>query len=184
MLGHCWHRIIPLYYTELLSRGMCELYFSLLCGGRSSCYLAKGALVVYDVTSRESRCRPSYLNPTTYFSPGFEHARSWLADVRQYADPNLSCILVGNKVDLCDFAEAEPSLTSTARRKRREVPRETAELWAKEEGMLFIETSAKSGDNVDEAFRQAATDVVSKIKRGIFDEGKVRVHFNLRGERH
>jgi len=117
---------------------------------------ACGALVVYDVTSRES----------------FEHARSWLADVRQYADPNLSCILVGNKVDLCDAAESEPSLTSTSRRKRREVPRETAELWAKEEGMLYIETSAKSGDNVDAAFLKAATDVVSKIKRGIFDEGK------------
>ncbi|KIJ44245.1 hypothetical protein M422DRAFT_252256 [Sphaerobolus stellatus SS14] len=117
---------------------------------------ACGALVVYDVTSRES----------------FEHARSWLADVRQYADPNLSCILVGNKVDLCDSPESEPSLTSMSRRKRREVTRETAELWAKEEGMLFIETSAKSGDNVDEAFRQATIDVVAKIKRGVFDDGK------------
>lgn len=25
----------------------------------------------------------------------------WLSDVREHADPNLTCILVANKVDLC-----------------------------------------------------------------------------------
>ena len=114
----------------------------------------------------------------SFVKSGFTNARTWLADVRQYADPNLTCILVGNKVDLCecgDGADTSPTGT-TSHRKRREVPRETAELWAKEEDLLFIEASAKSGDNVDEAFQQAARDVVSKIQRGVFDDSKVRTY--------
>lgn len=112
---------------------------------------------MYDVTSRKT----------------FENARGWLADVREYADPNLTCILVGNKVDLCEPKPNNTNAHSTlSRRKQREVPREVAEQWAKEENLLFIETSAKSGDNVDKAFLEAATDVVLKIKNGVFDNGK------------
>ncbi|KAG5339336.1 hypothetical protein C0989_004666 [Termitomyces sp. Mn162] len=91
----------------------------------------------------------------------FINARSWLSDVRQHADPNLTCILVGNKVDLC---ESDGS--------RREVPTEEAELWALEQGMLFVEASAKSGHNVDEAFVRAATDILAKIRRGVFDDNR------------
>ncbi|GJJ12284.1 hypothetical protein Clacol_006525 [Clathrus columnatus] len=121
--------------------------------------LKQGALVVYDVTSRKT----------------FENARGWLADVREYADPNLTCILVGNKVDLCEPEDTSNVVGTTlthSRRRHREVPREVAEQWAKEENLLFIETSAKSGDNVDKAFQQAAKDVVAKIKDGVFDNRK------------
>ncbi|KAJ7443154.1 P-loop containing nucleoside triphosphate hydrolase protein, partial [Mycena latifolia] len=45
-----------------------------------------GCLLVYDVTSRRS----------------FDNVRTWLADVRAHADAHVSCILVGNKVDLCE----------------------------------------------------------------------------------
>lgn len=95
---------------------------------------------------------------------GFTNARSWLADVREHADPHLTCILVGNKVDLCE---------SDSNGKRREVPTEEAELWAKEEGLLFVEASAKSGQNVEDAFVQAASDILSKIRRGVFDDDRV-----------
>ena len=77
----------------------------------------------------------------------FTNMKSWLNDVREYADPHLSCILVANKVDLC--VEGSPSA------KRREVSTEEAELWAKEEDLDYIEVSAKTGDNVDEAFTRA-----------------------------
>ncbi|KAJ7077639.1 hypothetical protein B0H15DRAFT_954931 [Mycena belliarum] len=43
-------------------------------------------LLVYHVTSRRS----------------FSKVRNWLADVRAHADAHVSCILVGNKADLCD----------------------------------------------------------------------------------
>jgi Ras-related protein Rab-2A len=120
----------------------------------------------------------------------FEHAEDWLKDVREHADPNLTCILVANKVDLVGEedglgggsanASARASLdvpgagevaSTIGRRakKRREVGREEAELWAKERGasrffatfvgsltscfrldVLFIEASAKTGMNVNE----------------------------------
>ncbi|KAH9950233.1 ras-domain-containing protein [Amylocystis lapponica] len=112
---------------------------------------AAGCLLVYDVTSRQS----------------FVNARSWLADVREHADPHLTCILVGNKLDLC----SEDGLPAPGRR-AREVSTEEAELWAKEEDLLFVEASAKSGHNVEVAFEQATRDILNKIRRGVFDDDR------------
>jgi len=144
---------------------------------------AAGALVVYDVTSRAS----------------FEHAEDWLKDVREHADPNLTAILVANKVDLVededtrvadsvraslDIPSADGDATGTPRRsieqastigrrsrKKREVSKEEGEKWAQEHGVLFIEASAKSGLNVEAAFDQAARDILKKIQSGVFDDG-------------
>ncbi|KAH9038173.1 ras-domain-containing protein [Lactarius pseudohatsudake] len=102
---------------------------------------AAGCLLVYDVTSR----------------PSFEHARTWLADVRAHADPHLTCILVGNKSDLAQG---------------RQVPADEGTRWAEEEGLLFVEASAKSGANVDAAFEAAARDILAKIRRGVFDDDR------------
>jgi len=131
------------------------------------------------------------------------NARTWLADVREHADPHLTCILVGNKVDLCEdsnpAADATASTTpptSTAiapstrlnpspspskrgyaaaslKRKAREVSYEEAALWAKEEGLLFVEASAKSGQNVELAFVRASQDILIKIRNGVFDDDRV-----------
>jgi len=147
---------------------------------------AAGCLLVYDVTSRKS----------------FLNARSWLAEVREHADPHVSCILVGNKVDLCEDSvpsAAGPSLTSSSppsananatasqirsvrsknitsqsatKGKVREVTHAEAELWAKEEGMLFVEASAKSGLNVEQAFVDASCDILAKIRQGVFDDDR------------
>ncbi|KAL5511707.1 hypothetical protein ACEPAH_4925 [Sanghuangporus vaninii] len=106
---------------------------------------AAGCLLVYDVTSRTS----------------FENVRTWLDDVREHADPNLTCILVGNKVDLVETG-ARP----------REVTAEQGEAWAQENGLLFVEASAKSGLNVEHAFFAASKDILDKVKRGVFDQGK------------
>lgn len=40
--------------------------------------------------------------------------------------------------------------------------------------MLFVEASAKSGRNVDWAFEEASRDILDKIKRGVFDDNRVR----------
>jgi Ras-related protein Rab-2A len=104
---------------------------------------------------------------------GFINARSWLADVRRHADPHLSCILVGNKVDLVDPDGGTTS--TTVHGKRREVSREEGEQWAAEEELLFVEASAKSGQNVELAFEQASRDILSKIRRGVFDDDRVRL---------
>lgn len=45
--------------------------------------------------------------------------------------------------------------------------------WAKEEGMLFVEASAKSGLNVEQAFVDASCDIMAKIKQGVFDNDQI-----------
>ncbi|KAF8734165.1 Ras protein, partial [Rhizoctonia solani] len=121
---------------------------------------AAGALLVYDVTSRAS----------------FEHTRTWLSDVREHADPNLTCILVANKVDLCVDEGREggstPPTSVKSGCKHREVSRDEAEKFAREEGLLFIEASAKTGENVDRAFEEATRDILHKIRQGVFDDNK------------
>jgi len=120
---------------------------------------AAGCLLVYDVTSRNS----------------FTNARSWLADVREHADPHLTCILVGNKVDLVSHPSSEGGTgpgPGPGHGRQREVTTDEAELWAKEEGLLFVEASAKSGQNVDHAFEQASRDILDKIRRGVFEDDR------------
>jgi len=112
---------------------------------------AAGCLLVYDVTSRAS----------------FNDVRTWLADVREHADPHVTCILVGNKVDLCDPGSADIQVASN--RRQRQVPTEEAQRLADEEGLLFVEASAKSGENVEKAFETACRDILDKIRRGVFD---------------
>lgn len=51
---------------------------------------------------------------------------------------------------------------------------EEGESWAREHGLLFVEASAKSGLNVEHAFFTASKDILDKVKRGVFDQGKVR----------
>jgi len=115
---------------------------------------AAGCLLVYDVTSRSS----------------FTNARSWLADVREHADPHLTCILVGNKVDLVSDSPGDGSEHGHGR--HRQVTTDEAETWAKEEGLLFVEASAKSGKNVELAFEQATRDILDKIRRGVFEDDR------------
>ncbi|KAL1743425.1 P-loop containing nucleoside triphosphate hydrolase protein [Schizophyllum fasciatum] len=113
---------------------------------------AAGCLLVYDVTSRRS----------------FENLHTWLADVREHADPHLTCILVGNKVDLCDDSDGAASTT----RRERQVSTDEGEIFAKENKLLFVEASAKSGQNVELAFEQATRDILDKVRRGVFDDDR------------
>jgi len=107
---------------------------------------AAGALVVYDATNRNS----------------FNNTRSWLADVREHADPNLSCMLVANKIDLCTSEDSGG----------RQVSAEEAQKLANENGLQFLEASARSGENVDAAFELVCRDIMKKIKNGVFEGGK------------
>ncbi|KAI0314725.1 ras-domain-containing protein, partial [Amylostereum chailletii] len=115
---------------------------------------AAGCLLVYDVTSRQS----------------FLNARTWLSDVRQHADPHLTCILVGNKSDLAPPADADAAPSSSSSSSLRQVSTEEARLWAQEEGLLFVEASAKSGQGVEAAFEAACRDILRKVREGVFED--------------
>ncbi|XP_050935249.1 ras-related protein RABB1b-like [Cucumis melo] len=99
---------------------------------------AIGALLVYDVTRRET----------------FSNLKSWLDDVRELAHPDISIMVVGNKVD---------------KNGRREVTKEEGQHFAEQNGLLFLETSAKTSQNVYEAFSIIANNILDKIELGVLD---------------
>ncbi|THD22323.1 RAB2B member RAS oncogene family [Fasciola hepatica] len=99
---------------------------------------AAGALLVYDVTRRET----------------YTHLTSWLEDARQHSSSNMVITLVGNKCDL----DA-----------RRQVDREEGEAFAREHGLLFLETSAKTAVNVEEAFVSTARAIYERLQDGVLD---------------
>ncbi|TNJ26553.1 Rab11 [Giardia muris] len=76
----------------------------------------------------------------------FEHCRDWLRELRATATMQTRVILVGNKIDL---------------RHLREVPPEEAAAYAAQEQIAYVETSASSGQGVEDAFRRLVTDLVA-----------------------
>ncbi|KAI5458095.1 GTP-binding protein rab2 [Mariannaea sp. PMI_226] len=104
---------------------------------------ASGALLVFDLSRKQT----------------FQHVTDWLNDLRQIAEPDIVVILVGNKADL---AKQEDN--------KREVTREEAEEWARRNGVLeYVETSAKSGENVEKAFMRVAERIYNNIQAGKYD---------------
>ena len=63
------------------------------------------------------------------------HLTNWLEDSRQHANPNMSIMLIGKK---CDLAH------------KRAVSKEEGGQFAKENGLLFLEASASTAQNVEE----------------------------------
>ena len=63
-------------------------------------------------------------------------------------------VLVGNKSDLED---------------KRKVTTEEGETMAKNHNLMFFETSAKTGDNVDKVFEESAKEINKKINEGYYD---------------
>ncbi len=79
----------------------------------------------------------------------FDHASDWLGEIHEHTADDIVIMLVGNKQDL---VQDDPSL--------RKVSKQDAEAFAKKYGLLYSETSAKTGFNVKEAFERL---VESKI---------------------
>eukprot|EP00747_Dinoflagellata_sp_TGD_P169555 gnl/TRDRNA2_/TRDRNA2_198826_c0_seq1.p1 gnl/TRDRNA2_/TRDRNA2_198826_c0~~gnl/TRDRNA2_/TRDRNA2_198826_c0_seq1.p1 ORF type:complete len:231 (+),score=53.47 gnl/TRDRNA2_/TRDRNA2_198826_c0_seq1:77-694(+) len=91
----------------------------------------------------------------------FDAAKSWVVEL-QSTDTLIA--LAGNKTDL----EAN-----------RQVETETARAYAEDMGILFMETSAKSGQNVNELFQEIAVRLPKQSKE---DEDKSRGGFQVGGK--
>ncbi|KAJ1822941.1 GTP-binding protein of the rab/ypt [Coemansia sp. RSA 2599] len=77
----------------------------------------------------------------------FGKAKSWVQELKRQADSSIVIALAGNKTDLSG---------------RRTVSREEGSAYAESLGLLFFETSAQSGENVEELF----VGLAKKIPRG------------------
>ncbi len=75
----------------------------------------------------------------------FDHVPTWIEELENMTGP-IPTILVGNKTDM-----------------PRVVPKEKAEAFAKSKTFLYIETSAKYGDNVDQAFERLALVIYKRM---------------------
>eukprot|EP01098_Paradermamoeba_levis_P005912 TRINITY_DN2460_c0_g3_i2.p1 TRINITY_DN2460_c0_g3~~TRINITY_DN2460_c0_g3_i2.p1 ORF type:complete len:307 (-),score=86.71 TRINITY_DN2460_c0_g3_i2:145-1065(-) len=67
----------------------------------------------------------------------FNRLASWLQDARQHSNPNMTIMLIGNKSDM---------------EEKRAVSIEEGEQFARENGLIFLETSAKTDTNVEEVW--------------------------------
>ena len=99
---------------------------------------AAGALLVYDITRRET----------------FSQVDRWLTEARENASQNMVIMLIGNKLDL---------------EHKRAVTKEEAMAFARKNKLIFLETSAKTAENVEKAFVQTATNIYNNIKKGVYD---------------
>ncbi|ATY63361.1 secretion related GTPase [Cordyceps militaris] len=103
---------------------------------------ASGALLVFDLSRKQT----------------FEHVTDWLNDLRQIAEPDIVVVLVGNKADL------------VLDESKRQVTQHEAREWARRNGVLeYVETSAKSGENVENAFMRVAERIYQNIQAGKYD---------------
>lgn len=74
-------------------------------------------------------------------------------------------ILVGNKLD-----QAQPASEDEDTPNKREVTTQEATDWARRNGVLqYVETSAKSGENVEDAFMRVAERIFENINAGKYD---------------
>ena len=74
-----------------------------------------------------------------------DKAKSWVKELQRQANENIIIALAGNKVDMVND---NPD--------RRVIGTADAEAYAKEAGLLFFETSAKTAINVRELFTAIA----------------------------
>ena len=95
-------------------------------------------IIVYDVTDRNS----------------FDTvAKFWFRQLKQYALKDIIIALAGNKADLVD---------------KRAVALDEVEAYCKANNMIHLETSAKTGQNIEELFIEIARRVPKALDGGGF----------------
>ena len=81
----------------------------------------------------------------------FSNVVSWLNECREMCFRDILICLVGNKTDLED---------------KRVVSKDEGQKFAEDNGLLFFETSAQDGTNIEEMFTQATSNIVKRVESG------------------
>ena len=80
----------------------------------------------------------------------FDHINKWLQEVKLNGSKDICCILIGNKKDL---------------EENRQVKYEEGKKLAEDNNLLFLETSAKTAENVQECFTISAEKILEQITK-------------------
>lgn len=98
-----------------------------------------GVLLVYDICNHAS----------------FEHIPLWMMEAKRHIEPHRPVFaLTGCKLDLVSNGA------------QREVSRDEAKAFAEQNGLFFVETSARTGVNVEEVFNMVTQEVYARIQSG------------------
>ena len=84
----------------------------------------------------------------------FDSIQSWIDDCTKQTPKTILLILIGNKNDL---------------KERREVQYQEGEEFAKKRNMIFLETSAKTGDNISQIFEKSIKQIDKNIQDNKYD---------------
>ena len=84
----------------------------------------------------------------------FNSIKEWIEDCQNYANKNIHMVLVGNKIDLNE---------------ERKISKEEGKELAKEYVMDFYETSAKTGENIEDIFFGLCELISNNIDEGKYD---------------
>ena len=95
-----------------------------------------GVMIVYDISKRSS----------------FENLKEWYEEAREHIEPHKAIfVILGHKADNDE---------------RRQVTHREGKRFAEMHGLKFFETSAKTGQNVEESFAQIARDTYQHLQDG------------------
>ena len=96
----------------------------------------------------------------------YENIKTWVSQIREEASSNVVIYIVGNKIDM---------------EEERKVSKDEGKKLADELGFPFVETSAKTGINVNETFE----DLVERVDKiyGNMTQNKKNLSFQAKGRK-
>ncbi|XP_061472059.1 ras-related protein Rab-37 isoform X5 [Rhineura floridana] len=97
----------------------------------------------------------------------FDNIRAWLTEIHEYAQKDVVIMLLGNKADMSN---------------ERVIRTEDGESLAREYGVPFMETSAKTGMNVELAFLAIAKDLKQRAVKQP-EEPRFQIHDYIESEK-
>ena len=81
----------------------------------------------------------------------FNNVQNWIEDIHEQSPKTVLIILIGNKIDL---------------EEKRKISYEEGNQLAIKNGLIFAETSAKTGDGIEDIFLKSAKEIAKHIDEG------------------